>query len=289
MDGAEHPATGSAARVPARPSGPAPVGIAGRRSEGVVLRVVGYCCGLRRRRRGRSTEIRPDRRRVRGEPATRPASAPRRTIRRIHFVISGTMEKAIRWEWITVNPAAKSDKPKTPPPQPGPPSQKDAARIVNQAWEQDAAWGTLVWLVVVTGLRRAELVGLRWADVDFEAYMFSYQADTSQPCSPSESVAVTRGCAGISESSAICTQSDTSPQPSSSAPMWTSAPLRDASATQAGERLRCGSTPHGWRNRTEAPRSCSQVGFPEECREFGDALASFVQARKLRPIRFCAR
>jgi len=35
-----------------RPSGPAPVGIAGRRSEGVVLRVVGYCCGLRRRRRG---------------------------------------------------------------------------------------------------------------------------------------------------------------------------------------------------------------------------------------------
>src|ERR1700731_3346962 len=31
MDGAEHPATGSAARVPARPSGPAPVGIAGRR------------------------------------------------------------------------------------------------------------------------------------------------------------------------------------------------------------------------------------------------------------------
>src|SRR5450759_2602839 len=48
----EHPATGSAARVRARPSGPAPVGIAGRRSEGVVLRVVGYCCGLRRRRRG---------------------------------------------------------------------------------------------------------------------------------------------------------------------------------------------------------------------------------------------
>ena len=33
MDAAERRATGPGARVPARPSGPAPVGIAGRRSE----------------------------------------------------------------------------------------------------------------------------------------------------------------------------------------------------------------------------------------------------------------
>ena len=106
-----------------------------------------------------------------GPHVCKPLSAA--TIRRIHFVISGTMEKAIRWDWIAVNPAAKSDKPKTPPPQPEPPSQKDAARLVSRAWEQDAAWGTLVWLAVVTGLRRAELVGLQWSDVDFDAGMLA--------------------------------------------------------------------------------------------------------------------
>src|SRR5690606_26429048 len=30
-------------------------------------------------------------------------------------------------------------------------------------------WGTLVWLVMVTGMRRAEVLALRWSDVDLAA------------------------------------------------------------------------------------------------------------------------
>jgi integrase len=37
---------------------------------------------------------------------------------------------------------------------------------VAAAWEQDEDWGTLVWLVMVTGMRRAELLALRWSDID---------------------------------------------------------------------------------------------------------------------------
>jgi integrase len=37
---------------------------------------------------------------------------------------------------------------------------------VTAAWEQDDDWGTLVWLVMVIGLRRAEVLALRWLDVD---------------------------------------------------------------------------------------------------------------------------
>jgi hypothetical protein len=44
----------------------------------------------------------------------------------------------------------------------------DAARIIAAAWEQDEDWGTLVWLVMVTGMRRGEVLALRWADVDLE-------------------------------------------------------------------------------------------------------------------------
>jgi integrase len=41
--------------------------------------------------------------------------------------------------------------------------------VSDAAWAQDDAWGTLVWLVMVTGMRRAELLALRWSDVDLMA------------------------------------------------------------------------------------------------------------------------
>ena len=55
------------------------------------------------------------------------------------------------------------------PPQPNPPTAAQAAQIIEAAWAQDDAWGTLVWLVMVTGMRRAELLALRWTDVDLAA------------------------------------------------------------------------------------------------------------------------
>ncbi len=91
------------------------------------------------------------------------------TIVKIHFILSGTLAAAVRWGWIPSNPAVVATKPRQPTPQPDPPSPADAARIGAAAWEQDPAWGTLVWLVMVTGLRRAELLALRWSDVDLDA------------------------------------------------------------------------------------------------------------------------
>jgi hypothetical protein len=46
-------------------------------------------------------------------------------------------------------------------PKPKPPTVEQADRFVSAAWAQDADWGTLVWLVMVTGMRRAELLALK--------------------------------------------------------------------------------------------------------------------------------
>ena len=91
------------------------------------------------------------------------------TIRRIHFAVRGVLSAAERWGWITSNPAVLARKPRHPAPQPDPPSVAHAARIIDAAWAQDDDWGTLVWLVMVTGMRRAELLALRWSDVDLDA------------------------------------------------------------------------------------------------------------------------
>lgn len=91
------------------------------------------------------------------------------TILKVHFVLSGVFDAAVRWDWIGSNPADVARKPRQPTPQPKPPTVEQTVRIIDAAWEQDAMWGTLVWLVVVTGLRRGELLTLRWSDLDLTA------------------------------------------------------------------------------------------------------------------------
>lgn len=90
------------------------------------------------------------------------------TILKIHFMISAVFTAAVRWEWVSSNPAEVAKKPRQPHPRPSPPSATEATRIVEAAYGQDPAWGMLVWLVMVTGMRRAELLALRWRHVDFD-------------------------------------------------------------------------------------------------------------------------
>ena len=94
-------------------------------------------------------------------------------IRQIHWIISAALSAAVRWGWIKANPATVAKKPRQPIPQPKPPSVVDAARLIEAAWAQDQDWGMLVWLVMVTGMRRAEVLALRWAHVDLLSGMMT--------------------------------------------------------------------------------------------------------------------
>jgi integrase len=88
------------------------------------------------------------------------------SVRQCHAVLSGALSAAKRWGWITVNPLDAAQRPRMPAPQPDPPSPEEAVKIVNATWEQDQDWGTFVWLTLVTGARRGELLALVWDDVD---------------------------------------------------------------------------------------------------------------------------
>jgi integrase len=87
------------------------------------------------------------------------------TIRQIHFILSGALKRAVRWRWIATNPIGQAEPPAAPKPNPRPPTAAEAAQILAEAWK-DPDWGLLVWLTMVTGLRRGELCGLRWTHVD---------------------------------------------------------------------------------------------------------------------------
>ncbi|NEE01144.1 tyrosine-type recombinase/integrase [Phytoactinopolyspora halotolerans] len=90
------------------------------------------------------------------------------TIRKIHYILSGAFKKAQYWNWISTSPITGAEAPAQPPPNPSPPSAEDAARIINQSWADDPGWGTAVWLLMVTGLRRGEICAIRRQDIDLD-------------------------------------------------------------------------------------------------------------------------
>lgn len=92
----------------------------------------------------------------------------RSTVRQIHSINSGTLSLAERWGWINSNPAKVAKRPKAKAPEPDPPSPAEAARLVDAAFDMDEDWGTLVWLVMTTGVRRGELCGLRFSRIDLD-------------------------------------------------------------------------------------------------------------------------
>jgi integrase len=90
------------------------------------------------------------------------------TVRQIHSIISGTMNAAVRWDWTSTNPTKSAQRPRQKPPQPDPPTPAMVAKLVGAAFEMDDDWGTLVWLVMTTGVRRGEVSALRWSRVDLD-------------------------------------------------------------------------------------------------------------------------
>ncbi|MGH3565035.1 MAG: site-specific integrase [Pseudonocardia sp.] len=101
--------------------------------------------------------------------ACRPMAAS--TVRQIHSIISAALSAAVRWDWIAANPARVAQRPRQKVPEPDPPSAADAARLLDEAFEMDADWRMLVWLVMTTGVRRGEVCALRWRDVDLDGEM----------------------------------------------------------------------------------------------------------------------
>jgi integrase len=73
----------------------------------------------------------------------------------IHQILSGAFRRAVRLQWVTVNPFDSAEPRPASRPKPRPPTAADAARIVTEAWT-DPDWGTLIWLTMVAGNRRGD-------------------------------------------------------------------------------------------------------------------------------------
>ena len=94
------------------------------------------------------------------------------TVRRVHTAFRSALTQAVRWQWITDNPAARVDTRKVfagDARRMAPPAPLDVVRLIDAALATDPPFG--VWLTVAadTGARRGEVCALRWTDIDFDA------------------------------------------------------------------------------------------------------------------------
>jgi integrase len=92
-----------------------------------------------------------------------------RSVRYVHMLLRKAYADAVRLEVVDSNPAALAD----------PPSVRAARARVRPPWSpeelvrflrlaEDDAYFAAYFLAATTGMRRGEVLGLRWSDVDFE-------------------------------------------------------------------------------------------------------------------------
>lgn len=89
------------------------------------------------------------------------------TVRRIHNVLSSALARAVKWGWLTRNPASQSSPPALVIRDIEPPSAEQVAAIIEESAEVNSALPLYFRIAAVTGARRSEVVALRWSDVDF--------------------------------------------------------------------------------------------------------------------------
>lgn len=90
-----------------------------------------------------------------------------KTIRNHHGIISAALSLALRWDMVSENAAKKARPPSVPHGKISPPSPLQVQMLLGLAEKRDPSFATFLRLAALTGMRRGELCGLRWSDIDF--------------------------------------------------------------------------------------------------------------------------
>lgn len=108
--------------------------------------------------------------------ATLGANLSPRTIRYIHTIIHRALKDAVKWKLLAVNPADSA----TPPSAAAHPSPEmqtwravDLNTFLEKSKEEDDRFYAAWYLLATTGMRRGEVLGLRWQDVGLDTGVIS--------------------------------------------------------------------------------------------------------------------
>jgi len=90
------------------------------------------------------------------------------TILHHHRLLVTIFNAAVKWQILLTNPAARVESPKVPRKPAACYDESDIAALLDALEAEELKHRVLVYIALFTGLRRGEIMGLEWADVDFD-------------------------------------------------------------------------------------------------------------------------
>lgn len=103
-----------------------------------------------------------------GQPKGPPRPLSRRSVWHVHRVLHGALRQAGKWRWLAHNPAADATPPSVPHKQARAFTIEEIKALLTAA-EPDPELSCILALLLTTGLRRSELLGLTLEALDLEA------------------------------------------------------------------------------------------------------------------------
>jgi integrase len=106
--------------------------------------------------------------RLRKLPGRRDETLSAASIQRVHSALRAALNQAVRWGWLTNNPAAWATPPTEHPPEIVPPDPQLVQQALALVRAEDPEFFTFLRLAAATGARRSQRCALQWGDIDLD-------------------------------------------------------------------------------------------------------------------------
>lgn len=107
------------------------------------------------------------------EPSKPISGLSNKTIKHHHRLISAILNQAVFWQVIPSNPASRVKPPKVARTEAKYLDEKQTAELIQLLETESVPHQTMIKMFLYSGLRRGEMCGLEWGDIDFENHLIT--------------------------------------------------------------------------------------------------------------------